>query len=143
VSEAAVPAAAPRPPTTRQKPLAYKARVDVAWPGRPPVPAGLHAEFIDKLGGDPEAARQRLLAWYPEAAAPYDGQPIGDDDFSFWRHRFRDWQGTTRQLARSSASPLPTSYDEWCTHEPRCNSREWHAIMVARETSDLPEAVTR
>ena len=37
----------------------------------------------------------RLLAWYPVAAAPYEDRPIGDDDWRFWRARFREWQGTT------------------------------------------------
>lgn len=126
---------APAAPATagKPKPLAYKPRIDVAWPGRPPVPSALHAEFIDKLGGDPEEARTQLLAWYPEAAAPYENQPIGDDDFAFWRHRFREWVGSTRQPARTTAAPVPTGYDDWCDHEPRCSSREWHAMLVARE----------
>jgi hypothetical protein len=144
--------AAPRPeppmrdemlqPPCARKPLAYKPRIDMAWPGRPPVPSALHAEFITKLGGDPEEARTRLLAWYPQAAAPYEDQAIGDDDFAFWRHRFREWVGTTRQMGRSRASPVPTGYDEWCHHEPRCASREWHAMRLTRE-ENLAEAAYR
>ena len=133
--------AGPRDVASRGKPLAYKPRIDVAWPGRPPVPGSLHAEFINKLGGDEADARSTLEAWYPVAADAWQSVPIGDDDFAFWRARFREWVGTTRQPARSSASPLPTSYDEWCTHEPRCNSREWHAVLVARAVAGETEAV--
>lgn len=35
-----------------------------------------------------------------------------------------------KALARATASPLPPSDDDWCQHEPRCNSREWHALLV-------------
>lgn len=87
------------------KPLAYRPRIDVAWPGRPPVPSGLHAELVEKLGGDPEQARLRLLAWYPVAAAPYENQPIGDSDYQFWRARFREWQGTTVKTAGPATPP--------------------------------------
>lgn len=127
----------PRPGKTTTKPLGYKPRIDVAWPGRPPVPAALHAEFIDKLGGDPEVARRRLEEWYPLAAAPYEDQAIGDDDFAFWRLRFRDWQGTTRKTAtppnRAPGTGAWNRYDEWCQHEPRCTTREWHDVLLARE----------
>lgn len=130
--------AAPRP--AQAKPLAYKPRLDVAWPGRPPVPGSLHAELRDKLGGDPDQADARLRAWYPTAAAPYDGQPIGDNDFAFWRHRFREWVGSTRQPDRARAAPAPVVSDDWCDHEPRCSSREWHAMLVAREQGHAREA---
>jgi len=95
------------PQATRPKPLTYRSRIDVAWPGRPPVPGSLHAEFRDKLGGDPETADARLNAWYPIAAAPYDGQDIGDDDFRFWRARFREWLGTTVKPV-SAQTPIET-----------------------------------
>jgi hypothetical protein len=85
------------------KPLAYRPRVDVAWPGRPPVPGSLHVEFVQKLGGDPDEAERRLREWYPVAAAAWADQPIGDDDFRFWRARFREWQGTTVGTTRSES----------------------------------------
>ena len=71
------------------------------------MPGSLHAEFRDKLGGDPETADARLNAWYPIAAAPYDGQDIGDDDFRFWRARFREWLGTTVKPV-SAQTPIET-----------------------------------
>jgi hypothetical protein len=95
VSEA-VSEASSVPPLLPTKPLAYRHRIDVAWPGRPPVPGGLHAEFVSKLGGDPEDAYQKLHDWYPMAAKAWDNKPIGDDDWTFWRARFREWVGTTK-----------------------------------------------
>jgi len=103
----AAPLAVTPPQTTRPKPLAYRPRIDVAWPGRPPVPGSLHAEFRDKLGGDPETAEARLSAWYPIAAAPFEAQPIGDDDWKFWRLRFREWVGTTAKPV-STQTPIET-----------------------------------
>lgn len=127
------PAPAPVKPLT--KPLAYKPRIDVAWPGRPPVPSSLHAEFVSKLGGAEDDARQKLFAWYPIAAAPYDNQPIGDDDFTFWRARFREWVGTTRtaEPSRSVASAAPSYGAPWCEHDPRCASPDVHRLLLARE----------
>jgi uncharacterized protein YdaU (DUF1376 family) len=96
-AEHTAPDDAPPKPTMHAfgKPLGYRSRIDVAWPGRVPVPGSLHAEFRDKLGGDPAAAEAKLRAWYPIAAEPYANQPIGDDDYGFWRARFREWVGTT------------------------------------------------
>jgi uncharacterized protein YdaU (DUF1376 family) len=92
-------------PPLHGKPLAYKPRIDVAWPGRPPVPGGLHAEFVMRLGGDESEARAKLLAWYPTVAAAWDGKPIGDDDFVFWKARFREWVGTTVKPAVTESPP--------------------------------------
>jgi len=97
-----------RAPTPVSKPLAYKPRIDVAWPGRPPVPGSLHAEFLSKLGGDEEDARSRLEAWYPVAALAWADKPIGDDDFRFWRARFREWQGTTVGVVAAAEPELNT-----------------------------------
>ena len=101
----------PSAPAARLKPLAYKPRIDVAWPGRPPVPSALHAEFVSKLGGDATAAAAKLHAWYPTAAAPYEDQPIGDDDWTFWRARFREWVGTTKKPVAASAEQAPINVD--------------------------------
>ena len=70
-------------------------RTNIAWPGRPPVPGTLHADFRSRLGGPPDEADRRLVAWYETVSAEYTGQPIGDNDFEFWRARFKDWQGST------------------------------------------------
>jgi hypothetical protein len=86
----------PTPPLRgRRPPLAMRGRVDVAWPGRPAVPGMLHAELRELLGGPEDDADAKLRAWYPTVAAQWDGKPIGDDAFRFWRARFREWVGTT------------------------------------------------
>jgi len=28
---------------------------------------------------------------------------------------------------------MPTYTPGWCEHEPRCNSRDWHAVLIDRE----------
>jgi hypothetical protein len=123
----------------RQKPLGYRPCVDVAWAGRPPVPGSLHAEFRNKLGGNAETADERLFAWYPQAAAPYEGQPIGDDDYAFWRARFREWVGTTRTTQPANRAPSADAWaraDAWCQHEPRCASRGAHQTVLDREQTN-------
>ena len=97
-------------PHTRLAPLGVRSRVDVAWPGRPPVPGSLHADFRQKLGGDPNDADARLRAWYPTVAAQWEGQVIADDDFRFWRARFKEWakgqadEAALRQFLKGDAA---------------------------------------
>lgn len=119
-------------------PLGLKPRVDVAWPGRPPVPGALHAEFRSKLGGDEDEADAELRAWYPEVAAVWEGRAIGDDDWRFWRLRFREWVGTT---ARETTSARPSnaigppgrSWYEDCHHDPKCETLPQHQLRLHRE----------
>jgi hypothetical protein len=79
----------------REAPLGLRPLINVAWPGRPPVPGTLHAEFRAQLAGDEEANDTRLRAWYPTVAEVWKDRDIGDDKFQFWRARFREWIGTT------------------------------------------------
>jgi hypothetical protein len=63
------------------------------------VPLGMHAEFCGRLGtADADA---RLRAWYASVVARYEGRPIGDGLFDFWRNEFAAWVGTvtSRPLA--------------------------------------------
>jgi uncharacterized protein YdaU (DUF1376 family) len=32
------------------------------------------------------------------------------------------------------AAPAPAYDSDWCQHEPRCNSRDWHAVLLERES---------
>ena len=34
---------------------------------------------------------------------------------------------------RTSAAQMPAYNPDWCQHEPRCNSRDWHDVLVGRE----------
>ncbi len=123
-------------------PLGLRPRVDVAWPGRPSVPGTLHVEFRQKLGGDEDAADRALHTWYPTVAAAWEDRAIGDDDFRFWRARFREWVGTTvvsdqdaSALARK-IGPTSTADDDWFNecqrlHGGRCNGSGGHRVQMA------------
>lgn len=65
-----------------------------AFCGRKCVTEGLHAEFLDDLGGDRATDDAWLRAWYPTVLEKYTGQRIGDDRFDFWRNEFRVAVGT-------------------------------------------------
>jgi hypothetical protein len=91
--------------TPRARAARRPSRRALAFVGRPPVPRELHDDFIDKLGGDLAQANTRLQAWYRETDEAWrDQEDIGDDDFAFWRLRFREWLGTTRQPRGSRRS---------------------------------------
>jgi len=62
------------------------------WCGRKCVPYSLHDDFVRGLGT--ATADAQLVAWYPVAMAKYDGRPVGDDVFDFWRNEFAAWVGT-------------------------------------------------
>lgn len=81
-----------------------------AWcsPERPNlcVPLDLHAEIIG-ASAKPEAD---VKAWYVATVAKYDGQPIGDDRFTFWRNELAQWIGTVtappaKKRAGSTSGP--------------------------------------
>lgn len=130
-------------PRARAKPLGYRPRIDVAWPGRPPVPGSLHAEFRDKLGGDPAAADAELRAWYPVAAAPFDDQPIGDDDFAFWRARFLEWVGTTRRPVPARVTPADTGgHGHRCPHDPPCRRTTECVARIIEEARGARQEAT-
>jgi hypothetical protein len=144
----------PLPPTapgpSYGPPLAMKTRVDVAWPGRPNVPGALHLEFVSKLGGDPDDADGHLRRWYPTVAAKFEGQPIGDDDFRFWRARFREWVGTTvsqvseRRAEQAAYEPEDDWFDE-CQrlHDGECNGKLGHRTRMQVEAARQPRAAAR
>jgi len=114
--------------TYRTAPLIRGRARDIAFPWRVEVPGPLHSEFIRKLGGDDDAADAKLHAWYLTVADAWDQpveRPIGDDDWTFWRARFREWQGTTKTTV------LPTSADP---PRPRLKmAAEVKAEQAARE----------
>jgi hypothetical protein len=57
----------------------------------------LHADFLGRSGkSEPE-----LRAWYIATIAKFDGIPIGDDLFAFWRNEFASTFGTV------TAPPVP------------------------------------
>ena len=68
-------------------------RMKHAWcDGRMHVPLSLHHEF-QRLAPD----GLDLMDWYGETELRYADTPIGDDAFVFWRARWREKYGTTKQ----------------------------------------------
>jgi hypothetical protein len=75
------------------------------------IPWGLHSNFVARL--NVPDADARLRAWYPTVVAQYEGQPIGDDLFAFWRHAFQAWIGTvTSTRSRRQLDERRTWLDE-------------------------------
>lgn len=71
-----------------------------AFCGRLCVPWGLHADFKARSGCQDAS----LQTWYVETLARYEGQPIGDDLFVFWRRHFEQWVGTVTAKASGTES---------------------------------------
>jgi hypothetical protein len=70
---------------------------NVAFAGRPNVPAFLHVKFRAKLVGPEDECDRRLRDWYGITADNWADREIGDSDVKFWEARFEEWLGTTRQ----------------------------------------------
>jgi hypothetical protein len=64
-----------------------------------------------------------------------DGRWAIPHPFRYLRdHRFEDARGRDVAGPTPAASAIMPAYDpDWCQHEPRCNSRDWHAVKVERE----------
>lgn len=60
---------------------------------------GLHSDFMGRLGG--EDADRRLRVWYAQTIVRFEGQPVGDDLFEFWRNEFAAWVGTVTERPRT------------------------------------------
>lgn len=52
--------------------------------------------------GVPDADR-RLREWYPTVLAKYEGQPIGDDRYTFWRNELAHFLGTVTKKPTAPA----------------------------------------
>ena len=121
-------------------PLGLKPRVNMAWPGRPPVPGTLHSDFVSKLGGDEEQADAELRAWYPIVSAHYEGRTIGEDDFTFWRARFREWVGHSGPVDATirKLGPAYGAHQDWysqCQHTPKCDTAPAHRLRAQLEAA--------
>ena len=65
---------------------------------------------------------------------PKDGRWAIPHPFRYLRdRRFEDARPVE---SASRVAPMPAYTDsDWCQHEPKCSSRDWHAILVAKETA--------
>lgn len=105
-------------------------RLDVAFDWRCAVPAGLHQEFVAKLGGDD--ADERVRQWYRDVADYWpEHQPIAEDDWAWWRARWAEAFGSGGRRTRADLGP---AWIEWtCAHDPHCDNRAQHERRCERE----------
>ena len=77
--------------------------------GRMHVPVSLHRKFqrVAPSGFD-------LEDWYAATDEAWSDKPIGDDEFEFWRARWREKHGTTRTTRTSGvAQKNKAALDDW------------------------------
>jgi len=88
------------------------------------VPKKLHTELLAKMGrlaGETTAGQEtRLIAFYVQTSVNLPShQPIGVDDYKFWRRAFAEAFANPIS-GRRVEEPLTRST---CPHEPRCSTR--------------------
>jgi hypothetical protein len=136
-----VPASATQPTSShvpRAAPLgAQSEHRSHAVCGRVCLPAFLYREFIKARGGDDQEARADVDAWaLAIIQALPDDAPIGDDPLRFWRTRWQERYPPSLVAKGRSAAPTPVyAPDDWCDHDPPCNSREWHAVRTPQQVT--------
>ena len=71
-----------------------------SWPTRDGlcVTHGLHSEIL----GRSQKPESEVRDWYRATVARYDGQPVGDDVFAFWRNELARWLGTVTAKPRQT-----------------------------------------
>ena len=63
-----------------------------------------------------------------------DGMWAIPQPFRYLRdRRFEDARGREVAHHRTVAEQAPAYDADWCQHNPPCNSRDWHAVLVERE----------
>lgn len=82
------------------------------------VPLSLHAEILG-ASQKPEAV---VKAWYADTIAKFNGQPIGDDRFVFWRNELAAWIGTV--TAPPSKKPFLNLKARRAAYEARKNAKQ-------------------
>jgi hypothetical protein len=89
-----------------------------AWcaEGRPNlcVSHAMHTEIM----GAAQKPEAEVKAWYVSVIAKFNGQPIGDDRFVFWRNELAAWLGTV-------TSPPPKNAPSQKVTEAMRKLREW------------------
>lgn len=48
-----------------------------------------------------------------------------------WMDEYEDQPRQTRGALTYSAD-----FANWCQHQPKCNSRDWHAVLIAKERGE-------
>mgnify|MGYP000039982435 CR=1 FL=1 len=96
------------------------------------VPEQVHYKLAGQLapkhGGDVEAAKAALLAWYPTVWAQLPPDTVMPDAFKFWGGWF------DKQLAsKAGASAVVGEAVRGCKHTPRCADAVAHTKLVMAE----------
>ena len=100
--------------------------------GRVCLPGFLFREFLQLKGGPEDEARQDVDAWALAIMQGLSDTESFGDPIKFWRTRWEQ-RFPAKPPHQRAAAPTPVYDADWCEHEPRCNSREWHAVMLVRE----------
>lgn len=74
------------------------------------VPQVLYAELLSGMATPDEHA---LHVWLTATECEWDGRPIGDSTWTFWRARFREWQGTTVRNSPAPRAPQAGLMEAW------------------------------
>lgn len=86
------------------------------------VPSAVHHKLADLLapkhGGDREAAKEALLAWYPVVWAKLAPEFVMGDAFKFWQGQFDAMYATPR--ATAADPPQAVARPRNCKHDPLC-----------------------
>lgn len=136
------------PPRVNARPLGARSEhASHALCGRPCLPAFLYREFVQLKGGPEDEARADVERWaFGIIKAQPDDAAIGDP-LKFWRGQWEARFPTATftaggpgggksqrlreaEIARKRGPDYPD--EDWCDHEPRCNSREWHELLALR-----------
>jgi hypothetical protein len=123
-------------PRARVTPLVARRKLYAAFEwARGCVPQDLHADLVAKLGGDPEAATQRLLTFYTEVARSWpDDAPIAGSDWDFWRSRFAETFGPPRGARSADASPGRGARDVAGPRPRTFADDAWGQVLARLET---------
>ena len=108
------------------------------------VPASLHREFVRKSGLVSEAeADEQVRAWYREVSDAWAGQPVGEDDFAWWRARWKERMAgrPTNRWGRSRQPPTEGPWGDMFEHLVmllgRHAAHEWfRGVRITRETDE-------
>lgn len=103
------------------------------------VPNAVHGKLANGLaprhGGDRDAAKAALLAWYPAVWSSLPPDFVMGDAFKFWQSRFDAAFATPetpgRRAGQESIAP------RHCRHEPRCLDDAEHTRKVSAERKQV------
>jgi len=72
------------------------------------LPDFIFEELARKVPGDPDLARQQVMAWALDVRARWmeEERIVGDDSLAFWRHRWQETHGSSKPSAGGAVDVL-------------------------------------